>query len=131
MFRRRSSQHQKVGPAVRQASIKNALAADEVINNASAAGGAGDSPLVPGTNALFKHGGAGGNGGETKEESVCEYKSMYILYMYCTILQLQYCVPVCGVWSVCVDVVCAYSIYLSPPSTRPLPSVKEKNFPPV
>lgn len=70
MFRRRSS-HQKVGPVqthLRQTSIKNALAADGIINNIDAR--TEESLLVAGTNTLFKSSHAGGDRRETKEESV-------------------------------------------------------------
>jgi len=71
MFRRRSSQSNKVGP-VRRASILNTLAADEVINNDTAT--EADVPLARGTNPLFKdgaeEGGGDGSVGDRQEESV-------------------------------------------------------------
>lgn len=68
MFRRRSSR-EKVGPAraqLRKDSAKNVLAADSVINDASAE----DSLVVAVENSLFKHGDTGGYKRETEEESV-------------------------------------------------------------
>ncbi|CAM9378673.1 unnamed protein product [Ectocarpus sp. 12 AP-2014] len=72
MLRRWSGQTSKVGPA-RKASIKNALAADAVINNAvegaDADGPIGEHQPLGGRNPLYKDCAADGKEGETKEES--------------------------------------------------------------